>query len=857
MGFLPCLISFLIFIFIFLNTSASSKRQLLCRPEQRKALLEFKSEFTSSCNFSTSYPRTESWTNQSDCCYWDGITCEATSGEVIELDVSCSCFQGQLSSESSLFKLQKLRVINLAYNDFSSSVIPTQFGTLFELRRLNLSSSWLSGQIPTGLLHLTKLMSFDLSYNSLSSDESFLNKLVQNLTNLHELNLALVDISSEIPQNISNLSSLKSLSLDNCNFFGKFPRNLLLIPTIQSINLYNNQDMEGSLPEFDGNNSLVLLDLSFTSFSGNLPDSINNLKHLNYLSLAGNAFSGNIPSSLGNLSKLLVLELSYNYFSGQVPSSIGNLFHLTHLHLSSNRLDGQIPSSFVNLKQLNSLCFDSNMIGGNFPLPLNLTKLEVLSLTDNHFKGTLPPNISVLSNLKTFEASHNTFTGTLSTALFNIPSLTLIDLKDNQLTHVFEFGNISSPSRLERLLLGHNHFKGPIPISISKLVSVKELDLSYFNTGMSVDFGIFSQLKELMSLDLSYLNTTSTVDLSILFSHLNSLSKLDLSGQHVSTSKMGSNSSLPPHLNQLQLSGCGITEFPKFVKNLQHLSALDLSNNNIKGQVPQWLWKLPTLMSINLSSNSFIRLERSSNDVPVQDIVLLDLSSNAFQGPLVIPPVTTEAMLVSKNNFTGKIPRSICRHRFLNVLDLSNNNFTGSIPRCLRNLNEYLTVLNLRYNQLSGNIPEIFTNATDLTSLDLSHNRLVGTLPRSLKGCSVLEVLNVGSNQINDTFPFWLSSVPKLKVMVLRNNRFKGFLYHPRHYFGYPSLQIIDIANNHFTGNLPSYYFAEWNMTTSKDFKGFHYIGDGESYYHDSMLRSYAIQTLSEEQGRRRAFILN
>ncbi|KAJ4889181.1 receptor like protein 6 [Raphanus sativus] len=217
-------------------------------------------------------------------------------------------------------------------------------------------------------------------------------------------------------------------------------------------------------------------------------------------------------------------------------------------------------------------------------------------------------------------------------------------------------------------------------------------------------------------------------------------------------------------------------------------------------------------------------------------MIMLDLNSNAFQGPLVIPPVTTEAMLVSKNSFTGKIPRSICGHRFLNILDLSNTNFTGSIPRCLRNLNGYLSVLNLRYNQLSGNIPEIFTNATTLTSLDLGHNRFVGTLPRSLKGCSVLEVLNVGGNNIEDTFPFWLSSLPKLKVMVLRDNRFKGLLYHPRHYFGYPSLQIIDIANNHFTGNLPSDYFAEWNMTTSKYFKGFHYIGDSGSYYHDSMV---------------------
>lgn len=103
-------------------------------------------------------------------------------------------------------------------------MIPTQFNKLKELRRLNLSDSWLSGLIPTELLHLTKLVSLDLYSNSLSAEKSFLSKLVQNLTNLEELYLGLVNISSEIPQNISNLSSLKSLSLDECNLIGKFPK---------------------------------------------------------------------------------------------------------------------------------------------------------------------------------------------------------------------------------------------------------------------------------------------------------------------------------------------------------------------------------------------------------------------------------------------------------------------------------------------------------------------------------------------------------------------------------------------------------------------------------------------------------
>ncbi|CAN7045237.1 unnamed protein product [Brassica rapa subsp. trilocularis] len=828
-----------VFVLNILNTFASPTRHL-CRPDEKNALLEFVNEFEirnlDDAVFSSfSYPKTNSWSNKSDCCSWDGITCHAKSGEVVELDLSSSCFHGKLSSKSSLFKLQRLRVLNLAYNDLVSSEIPSQLGTLKELTLLNLSNTLSSGPIPTELLHLTKLVSLDLSSNSLSAQKSFLNNLSQNLTNLEELNLGLVDISSEIPPNISKLSSLKSLSLDECNLFGKLPSSIFMIPTMQSINLQGNQDMVGSLPEFNRNNSLVFLDLSWISL-GNLPVSINNLKHLTTLKLGFCNLHGQISSSLGNLTNLSTLDLSSNFFNGHIPSSFGNLLHLTSLVLSSNRLSGQIPPSFANLNQLTTLSLVSNKLSGNFPLPLlNLTKLSELSLVNNHFTGTLPPNISALCNLETFEASENIFTGTLPSTLFNTPSLTYIDLKDNQLNAILEFGNISSPSKLERLSLGNNHFKGSLPISISSLVNLYSLDLSYYNTGMSVDFGFLSQLKGLIDLDISYINTTNVVDLSTIFLHLKSLSSLQLSGVHVSTAKMGLVSNLPTNLGTLHLSGCGITEFPKFLKNLQKMSHLDLSDNKIKGEVPHWLWNhLPMLSVLNLRNNSFTGLERYSNDSSRLELIVLDLSSNAFQGPLFDPPVSTEALVVSNNNFTGKIPESICEQRYLQTLDLSNNSFTGSIPQCLKNLNSYLSFLILHHNQLNGSIPEIFTNATDLVSIDVSQNRLVGKLPRSLKSCTSLEVLNVRSNGIDDTFPFWLNTLPELKVIVLRNNNFKGPL-HRHHPFGFPKLQIIDVSNNGFNGTLPSDYFADWNMTRREDRSGVIYIRYND-YYHDSMV---------------------
>ncbi|KAH0853558.1 LOW QUALITY PROTEIN: hypothetical protein HID58_093076 [Brassica napus] len=383
--------------------------------------------------------------------------------------------QGDVVSWDGITRAMPSSVFSILLTTISSLEIPSQLGTLKELTLLNLSNTLSSGTVPTELLHLTKLVSLDLSSNSLSAQKSFLNNLSQNLTNLEELNLGLVDISSEIPPNISKLSSLKSLSLDECNLFVFF-----MIPTIQSINLQGNQDMVGSLPE---NNSLVFLDLSWISL-GNLPVSINNLKHLTTLKLGFCNLHGQISSSLGNLTNLSTLDLSSNF---------SMVISLLHLEISSILpLYGQIPPSFANLNQLTTLSLVSNKLSGNFPLPCITQSHKVVRV----ITGTLPPNISALCNLETLEASENIFTGTLPSTLFNTPSLTYIDLKDNQLNAILEFGNISSPSKLERLSLGNNHFKGSLPISILSLVNLYSLDLSYYNTGMSVDFGFFlSQLK--------------------------------------------------------------------------------------------------------------------------------------------------------------------------------------------------------------------------------------------------------------------------------------------------------------------------------------------------------------------------
>ncbi|CAN6921475.1 unnamed protein product [Brassica oleracea] len=560
---------------------------------------------------------------------------------------------------------------------------------------------------------------------------------------------------------------------------------------------------------------VIELDLSSSNLGGQLHSvsSLQTLSYLTTLDLSGNDFSGHIPSSIGDLSNLTFLDLSDNHFSGQIPSAIGNLSHLTNLGLSYNQISGQIPSVIGSLSHLTHLVFQSNQISGQIPIALlNLTELSTLLLGNNQFTGRIPHNITSLSKLSSFDGSTNSFTGALPSSLFTLPSVDTVHLSDNQLNGILDLGNISSPPKLRVLHLGNNNLTGPISSTISKLINLGVLDLSHYKIQGPIDFSIFSHLKKLRHLDISYLSTTTKIDLNDILS-LSCFKRLDglvLSGNHVSVTNKSPVSDPPSQLlTDLYLSGCGITEFPEFIRP-QNLQRLDLSNNKIKGKVPGSLWTLTYLYYLNLSNNSFTGFENATTH------------GLKFRIPMFL--------FASDNNFTGNIPSFIC-DLYVSMLDLSNNNFNGLIPRCI-NFKDFLFHLNLRQNRLHGGLPEtIFEN---LRTLDVGHNQLTGKLPRSLIHFSSLEVLNVESNTINDTFPFWLSSLPQLKVLVLRSNAFHG----PMHTTSFPKLQIIDISHNHFNGALPSNYFVKWSAMSSLG--SIYYQPDekymGNSYYHDSVV---------------------
>ncbi|KAM3383437.1 receptor-like protein 19 [Capsicum galapagoense] len=497
---------------------------------------------------------------------------------------------------------------------------------------------------------------------------------------------------------------------------------------------------------------VIGLDLHLTNLSGSIHpnSSLFQLRHLQTLNFAYNNLSGPIPYSIGNLTQTRELNFGYNHFTGHIPSTISKLKHLTLLDLSSNSLGGEIPDVFSNLQELVNLYLSYNSFIGPFPSSIvRLASLESLDLSSNSLSGPLPSNVSMLQKLVDLDFSHNSLNGTIPSWMFSLLSLYMLELHHNL------FNGLSDELKLNptlgRLDLSHNQLSGPVLRSLQNLTNLVNLDLSSNNI---------------------------TVDEAIPIAF--------------------------PSLEVLQLSSCELKDLPHFLRNLKTLRALNLSNNKIRGQIPNWFSnrRWDSLFHLNLSHNS---LSGHIDLSHYYSLVSLDLKFNFLEGPL---------------------PSAICNMSFLNLLDLSRNNFSNSIPSCLGNMTQ-LTVLDLRRNNFSGSLPPLCTQITSLatsilngyqlmTTIILNGNRFEGRVPVSWLNCVGLEVLDIGNNAITDTFPASLGTLEELQVLVLKSNKFHGPIS-TKLKFGFPKLRILDLSHNEFSDSLPAEVFRNFKAMIKDD----------------------------------------
>ncbi|OMO80988.1 hypothetical protein CCACVL1_12671 [Corchorus capsularis] len=824
---LPYLV-LLISLFQLLTFSFQSSLQQLCHGDEQLALLQFKESFNIDTNGSADadhlcvYPKTDEWNGVVDCCSWAGIECDHETGHVIGLDLSKSCLHGSIHSNSSLFRLVHLQKLNLAVNNFSYCEIPSAIGSLPRLNYLNLSYSSFSGQIPSEISNLSSLKTLDLSFNFdpdnpyqglLELKRPDMSSLVRNLTSLTYLDLSLVDVSSPVPSFLANFSSLESFLCQNCNLFGTFPVAIFQLPNLELLELSKNKDLKGHLPEFHFGSRLQELSIWNTSFSGELPASIGNLRSLEFLGVGRCNFTGSLPPSLSNLTKLFHLGLGNNSFRGEIPSFLSNLTRIKFLSLGHNHFTtSEIPSSLASLVHLEMLDLASSKFSGPFPAWLtNLTQLRFLDLSYNKLQGQLPSSVTRLKNLESLDVTSNSLRGVVELDTFlELKNLQSLSLSLNKLSVFSKRTSVISSNSLPKLVVLRlaSCNLSTFPDFLRNQDRLQILDLSYNQIHGLIPKWIWQMSTKtllLINLTKNYLTSFEESPVVLPWSRLVVL--------NLRNNMLQGSLPIPPFSTAVYLVYNNLLsgEMSPLLCNATSLQVLDVSGNNLNGMIPQCLGNFSKSLQV------------------------LNLHKNKFSGPI---PTNWTNMLqlidLGKNMFEGLVPRSLIRCKKLQYLHLGHNQINDTFPSWLGNLGN-LEVLILRSNRFHGEIG--ITNDLESDSLfpllrivDLSNNEFTGFLPSEyFKTWKGMTLASLSSEQLKYmhasevVFTTWyiyhgsytysviltnkgvnmkfLKVNELLAVIDLSCNRFQGEI--PESIGKLDGIQLLNLSNNLLVGEIP------------------------------------------------------
>ncbi|KAK7364434.1 hypothetical protein VNO80_13093 [Phaseolus coccineus] len=260
-----------------------------------------------------------------------------------------------------------------------------------------------------------------------------------------------------------------------------------------------------------------------------------------------------------------------------------------------------------------------------------------------------------------------------------------LDLSDNLLSLTFGTSWIP-PFQLVKLGLGSCKLSPSFPSWLQALSQLSFLDISDAGIDDFVPDWFWNKLQFIRDLDMSCnslkgtIPNLTTVDdgqgkLPDCWEHLSFLQFLDLRNN--------------------KLSG----KIPQSMGSLANLEALVLRNNNFFGELPLTLKNCSNLALLDGQDYEFWNPENLLKSI--------DLSSNDLTGEVpkeVGHLLGLVSLNLSRNNFHGEIPSGIGNLSSLEFLDLSRNNLSGSIPSTLSNIDR-LGVLDLSNNNLSGRIP--------------------------------------------------------------------------------------------------------------------------------------------------------
>ncbi|KAE8725846.1 Protein STRUBBELIG-RECEPTOR FAMILY 5 [Hibiscus syriacus] len=135
----------------------------------------------------------------------------------------------------------------------------------------------------------------------------------------------------------------------------------------------------------------------------------------------------------------------------------------------------------------------------------------------------------------------------------------------------------------------------------------------------------------------------------------------------------------------------------------------------------------------------------------------LDLSNNNIAGDIPYNiPQNLQRLNLAFNQFTGSVPYSINQMHSLQYLNLGHNQLQNQLSDMFGPLSS-LSTLDLSFNSLTGDLPESFKNLTSMNSMYLQNNQFTGTI--DVLANLPLDNLYFSSNRFTGWIPDQLKSI--------------------------------------------------------------------------------------------------
>lgn len=366
-------------------------------------------------------------------------------------------------------------------------------------------------------------------------------------------------------------------------------------------------------------------------------------------------------------------------------------------------------------------------------------KVSEFSIADNVMLEVPGHILRLMPKINHLDLSRNQIQRIRQDDLKGLPSVGLLLIANNQLTHIEKH---SFPSTLKHLHLAMNN-----------LTSLND------------------SLNNLKNLQWLWLNNNKLVTLENQLRTLHHLILLECSQNHLES--LPSDISVLHNLNSLFAINNSISDLNGVLKGLSKLRIVSLPSNRIKMIRTDEFAGLKHLADLILQNNSISSI--NSSLVDLLDLEFLDLSYNLLKHLDIY---------------------EIRGLKKLRVVDLSYNRISKLIGKQeTKNLVEVETIvheLRLQHNEIE-NLDGALIEISGLLRLNLSHNKLKSISPDDFIKLDELKMLDISYNYLTTLEETSKTFLPALEELMASHNALTAL---EKDFHGLPVLCLADLAHN-------------------------------------------------------------